>query len=71
VQLLKQRRTMHRAILPVTVSAVLTVTVALSPPAANAQGTRSLADLSGPTEFQKQFNEDRGHVRLVLLLSPT
>jgi hypothetical protein len=46
------------------------VTVALSP-AASAQGTRSLVDLSGPTEFQKQFNEDKGHVRLVLLLSPT
>jgi len=62
---------MHRVILPITVSALLTVVVALSPPPANAQGTRSLVDLSGPTEFQKQFNEDRGHVRLVLLLSPT
>jgi len=62
---------MHRAVLSVTVSALLTVTVALSPSATNAQGTRSLVELSGPAEFQKQFNADRGHVRLVLLLSPT
>jgi hypothetical protein len=62
---------MHRALWPITVSAALTVIASMSPPAANAQGTRSLVDLSGPTEFQKQFNEDRGHVRLVLLLSPT
>jgi hypothetical protein len=62
---------MHRAILPVTVSALLTVTVALSPPAANAQARQSLVELSGPNAFQKQFNEDRGNVRLVLLLSPT
>ena len=68
---LKYRLTMHRAILPVTVSALLTVTIALSPPAATAQGTRSLVDLSGPDEFHKQFNDDHGHVRLVLLLSPT
>jgi len=62
---------MHRAIWPITVSAALTVIAAMSPPAANAQGTRSLVDLSGPAEFQQQFNADLGHVRLVLLLSPT
>jgi len=62
---------MHRAIWPITVSAALMVMAAMSPPPANAQGTRSLVDLRGPAEFQNQFNADRGHVRLVLLLSPT
>jgi hypothetical protein len=45
---------------------------AASPPPALATATASpLVDLSGSTELQKQFNSDRGHVRLVLLLSPT
>jgi len=45
--------------------------VAVSPREATAQSTPALVDLSGPDAFKKQFNEDRGHVRLVLLLSPT
>jgi len=45
---------------------------ASSPPSLAAAQTRSpLIDLSGSTDLQKQFNNDRGHVRLVLLLSPT
>jgi hypothetical protein len=43
-----------------------------SPPSLAAAQTGSpLIDLSGSTDLQKQFNNDRGHVRLVLLLSPT
>jgi len=46
--------------------------VAASSPPALATATGSpLVDLSASTELQKQFNSDRGHVRLVLLLSPT
>ena len=45
---------------------------ASSPPSLAAAQTESpLIDLSGSTDLQKQFNNDRGHVRLVLLLSPT
>lgn len=45
---------------------------ASSPPSLAAAQTGSpLNDLSGSTDLQKQFNNDRGHVRLVLLLSPT
>jgi len=57
-------------VLVITVSAMLTAVVA-SPRVATAQSTPPLVDLSGPAAFKKQFNEDRGRVRLVLLLSPT
>ena len=68
---LSRRQTAHHAVLAITVSAMLTAVVAGSPREATAQSTPSLVDLSGPDAFKKQFNEDRGHVRLVLLLSPT
>ena len=50
---------------------MLTAVVDASLREATAQSTPALVDLSGPDAFKKQFNEDRGHVRLVLLLSPT
>ena len=68
---LSRRLTAHHAVLAITVSAMLTAVVAASPREATAQSTPFLVDLSGPDAFKKQFNEDRGHVRLVLLLSPT
>jgi hypothetical protein len=69
---LRRRQTTYRAVLAFTVSALLaTAVTVVSPRAATAVGTSPLVDLSGPDEFRKQFNEDRGHVRLVLLLSPT
>jgi hypothetical protein len=68
---LSWRQTTHHAVLAIAVSAMLTAVVATSPREATAQSTPSLVDLSGPDAFKKQFNEDRGHARLVLLLSPT
>ena len=41
------------------------------PAVAHAERTSRLEDLSSPDAFKKQFNDDRGHIRLVLLLSPT
>ena len=35
------------------------------------QTAPALVDLNGSADLRKQFNNDRGHVRLVLLLSPT
>ena len=68
---LSRRQTWYHARLAITVSAMLTAAVAVSPRETAAQSTPSLVDLRGPDAFKKQFNEDRGHVRLVLLLSPT
>jgi len=62
---------MYRTVSALAASAVLTLAVAVSPREAVAQVAPSLVDLSGPDAFKRQFNEDRGHVRLVLLLSPT
>jgi hypothetical protein len=53
-------------------STMLTIGATVSPQAPTAvQTARALIDLHGSADFQKRFNEDRGHVRLVLLLSPT
>lgn len=60
-----------RAVLVLAAGTAL-IAAASSPPAlATAQTASPLVELSGSTDFQKQFNSDRGHVRLVLLLSPT
>jgi hypothetical protein len=46
--------------------------VVFEPPArAQIQAPPALVDLHGPQDFTRQFNDDRGHMRLVLLLSPT
>jgi hypothetical protein len=39
-------------------------TLAAPPPA-------TLVDLRGPSDLRAAFNNDRGHLRVVLLLSPT
>jgi hypothetical protein len=54
------------------VGAALWIQVAAtSPPQARIESAATLVDLKGTPDLQKQFNSDRGHVRLVLLLSPT
>jgi len=61
-----------RAVLAVAAGTVLTSGAALPRPAlATTAIAPALIDLSGSTDFQQRFNEDRSHVRLVLLLSPT
>ena len=62
---------MFRAAAAFTASVALALAISVLPREAAAQAAPSLVDLSGPEAFKKQFNEDRGHVRLVLLLSPT
>jgi hypothetical protein len=42
-----------------------------SPVLARVEAAPTLVDLSSAGELQKQFNADRDHDRLVLLLSPT
>ena len=66
------RTTMNSAVLAIAAGAALTLTLAASPRlAAKTQTSSALVDLGSVQEFTKQFNDDRGHVRLVLLLSPT
>jgi hypothetical protein len=62
---------MYRTASAFAFGAMLTLAAAVSPREAAAQVAPSLVDLSGPDAFKRQFNEDRGHARLVLLLSPT
>jgi ABC-type phosphate transport system substrate-binding protein len=60
-----------RAVLVLAASTALIAAASSPPTPATAQTASPLVDLSGSTDLQKQFNSDRGHVRLVLLLSPT
>jgi hypothetical protein len=46
-------------------AALLARSTTLAPPPA------TLVDLRGPSELRAAFNNDRGHLRVVLLLSPT
>jgi hypothetical protein len=62
---------MRGAVLAIMAGTALTLASRLSPPTASAQVAPALVDLSGAQELRRQFNDDRGHVRLVLLLSPT
>ena len=67
-----RRLLVHRAVLALVAGTALTAAVTAFPPiAASAQSTLALSDLSGSEQLRTRFNEDRGHVRLVLLLSPT
>jgi len=60
------------AVLALAAGTALAVTSAASSPiVANAQIAPALVDLNGAQELRNRFNDDRGHVRLVLLLSPT
>ena len=57
---------------PLAVVVVMT-TLALSPPRsyAVARTAPTLQDLHGVAELKTLFNQDKGAVRLVLLISPT
>jgi len=66
----RRRLALHGAVLAIAASTALAVTLPL-PAAAKAQNAPALVDLRSPQDFTRQFNDDRGHVRLVLLLSPT
>ena len=66
------RRAVRRAVLVLAAGTALTAAWLASPPAAaNARTTPALSELGGPAALRNRFNDDRGHVRLVLLLSPT
>jgi len=65
-----RRRALDGAVLAIAASTALAVTLPLSA-AAKAHSAPVLVDLRSPQDFTRQFNDDRGHVRLVLLLSPT
>jgi len=66
------RRAVSRAVLALTAgTALIAAWTASLPVAANAQAAPALFDLSGSEELRNRFNDDRGHIRLVLLLSPT
>jgi hypothetical protein len=47
------------------------VLAAAHPTAFAAAPPARLVDLHGPADLRAAFNNDRGHVRVVLLLSPT
>jgi hypothetical protein len=67
-----RQRVLRSAVLAMAAATALTLAPGVSPPlAAHSQSAPALADLSGLAELRTQFNDDRGHVRLVLLLSPT
>jgi len=69
---LRERPARCSAVLALAAGAALTVALSASPPiVANAQVAPALADLNGAQGLRNRFNDDRGHVRLVLLLSPT
>jgi hypothetical protein len=60
-----------RAVLVLAAGTALIAAASPPPALATAQTASPLVDLGGSADLQKQFNSDRGHVRLVLLLSPT
>jgi hypothetical protein len=49
---------------PVTLATARPTAFVAAPPA-------TLVDLRGPSDLRTAFNNDRGHLRIVLLLSPT
>lgn len=67
------RPRLTRTVLAVTAGMVL---VSVAPRwrdsgSAHAEATAALIDLKSAADFRVQFNTDRGHPRLILLLSPT
>jgi hypothetical protein len=68
----RHRRTARDVAIAIAAVAAWSIVVDVPLPAvAHAPETSRLEDLRSADAFKARFNEDRGHVRLVLLLSPT
>jgi len=68
----RRGRTMPGVVIALVAVAAWSIVVDVPlPVVAHAQSTSRLEDLRSADAFKAQFNDDRGLVRLVLLLSPT